>query len=72
MPTLQSIALLVFVTTVGLNVFGLGIDAALHEVQWRTISEFARKNQWLAAIIIAINGVGIIALAVHLSNLNGE
>ncbi len=66
--TPQQIGLLVFVVTVALNCFGLGLDFALRDAGLPTVTEFSRRNQWCAGIIISINICGCIGLAVHFSN----
>lgn len=66
--TTQTLGLILFASTVALNVAGLAIDAALAEHGVQTISDFARRNQWLAALIIIANIVGVLGLAMHFSN----
>lgn len=64
----QTIGLIAFCVVVALNVLGLAVDAALREHGVETISDFARRNQWLAALIILINLAGCAGLILHFSN----
>ena len=66
--TSQTLGLILFASTVALNVAGLAIDAALREHGIETITDFARRNQWLAALIIIGNIVGLLGLAMHFSD----
>lgn len=66
--TTQTLGLVLFASVVALNVAGLAIDAALAEHGIGTVSDFARRNQWLAALIIIVNIVGVLGLAMHFSN----
>jgi hypothetical protein len=53
---------------VGLNAAGLALDAALYTAGLPTVSQFSTKNPWAAALIIALNILGVIGLAMHFSN----
>jgi hypothetical protein len=66
---LQSLGLLMFGICVGLNAAGLGLDYALDQAGWPTISQFARSNPWLATTIIFMNVLGVVGLVLHLSIL---
>lgn len=66
--TPQTLGLILFASSVALNVMGLAIDATLHETGVQTVTDFARRNQWLAALIILTNIVGLLGLAMHFSN----
>jgi hypothetical protein len=64
----RRIGILLFAAVVGLNVAGLMIDAALYSTGAPTVSEWLRRNQWAVAIVMALNGAGLLGLAMHFSN----
>ena len=64
----QSVGLLIFLIVQALNLAGVSLDFALVEHGLPTVTEFGRRNPWLAAIIIIINIVGLVGLAMHFSN----
>jgi hypothetical protein len=66
--TPQAIGLLVFAVVVALDAFGLGLDVVLRDAGLETVSGFARRNQWAAAVIVGANIFGLIGLAIHFSN----
>ena len=66
--SLHTFGLVIFALTVGINAAGLMIDAVLFSQGWPTVSAFASRNPWAAALIIALNGAGLLGLAIHFSN----
>lgn len=66
--TTQGLGLLLFSVSVALNVAGIAIDLALKEQDMGTVTDFARRNQWLAALIILSNMIGLIGLILHFSD----
>ena len=60
--------LLVFVAVVCLNVAGLGLDLALEKSGVDTITSFARRNQWVACIVLLVNVAGLVGLMVHFTD----
>lgn len=64
----QAYGLIIFAVCVAVNAMGLAIDAALKENGFESITDFTRRNQWLAALIILFNIVGLVGLAMHFSN----
>jgi hypothetical protein len=68
METARAIGLLLFSIVTGLNAFGLGLDYVLTQAKLPTVSEWARANQWIAAIIMILQCVAVFGLAVHLTN----
>jgi len=72
MTKLQKTGLILFVSVCFLNVAGLSLDAVLASIGAKTVTDFARKNQWLAAIVILINAIGLIGLVLHFADVNGE
>lgn len=69
---MQAISLLVFGVCLSLNVLGVSVDACLMWAGVTTLSEFARRNGWFAAAIIAVNAIGTVAITIHLSNYQGS
>ena len=65
---IRAIGLIVFSIVIGLNAAGLGLDAALFQQGFPTITDIARRNPWLTTIIILVNALGLVGLVVHLSN----
>jgi len=48
-----------------LRSFGLLVDFGLASCGFTTITEFARRNEWAALLILIVESSSIIALAVH-------
>ena len=68
MPDARTAGIVVFAVVVGLNGAGLALDGILAAHNLQTVTDFARKNQWLAGLIVLLNIVGLLGLAAHFSN----
>jgi hypothetical protein len=66
--TYQQVGVVIFGAMVGINAAGLALDAALFVQGLPTVSDVARRNPWLAALIIGANACGLAGLALHFTN----
>lgn len=62
----------VFVAVTMANVLGLMVDYMLMRLSVPTVTEIAKRNPWVAALILVANSAGGIGLAYHLLLKNGD
>lgn len=56
----------IFIAVVALDVHGLLCDLLLWYWSLTTVTEFARRNVWAAAVIVGVNAAGVVGLGFHL------
>ncbi len=61
----------IFLAVVVLNVFGLAVDYCLLRLGQSTVTGFARRNEWAAWMIVALQMAGTIGLSFHFFASNG-
>jgi len=62
---LRALGLVLFCAVVNLNVAGLAVDTLLVVHGWSPITEYARDNWWIRALIVGANMAGTGGLVVH-------
>lgn len=61
----QIVGLIIFAACVSINAAGLALDGALSAQSLPTITDVARRNPWVATIIILANVAGLVGLCLH-------
>lgn len=70
--TPQQLGLITFMIVTSINLGGLSLDAALFSSKLTTVTELARRNPWIASLIVLLNIIGTIGLAIHFTNGQGK
>lgn len=65
MEVAANVGLIIFIAVVILNALGLTLDAILFLLKLPTVTSKVRVHPWYGVAILALQVVGLVALAMH-------